>query len=205
MGNKKDVEPRRRQLQSLPMPSEAPVTTEGVVRMEFVQPEQSMNLPRHLCLHHGRWCWVQQHPSLESHHLACDNDPACLADNFYRIFSQWSLFKLSDVACLILVPASRMGASSFLCTPISNSSSGSRNHLSTTLSALLNTNTVRSVPRPVLRGPWTHLQRSTDYLPQPQGVSSIAAITLLSSPFLMNALQMPWHCKHFSMFHDKTL
>ena len=39
------------------------------------------------------------------------NVPACLADNFYGIFGQRSLFKLSDVACLVLVPASSDGGS----------------------------------------------------------------------------------------------
>ena len=40
-----------------------------------------------------------------------DNVPACLADNFYGIFGQQSLFKLADVACLDLVPASSGGGS----------------------------------------------------------------------------------------------
>jgi len=39
------------------------------------------------------------------------NVPACLADNFYGIFGQRSLFKLSDVACLNLTPASSDGGS----------------------------------------------------------------------------------------------
>jgi len=83
----------------------------------------------------------------------------------------------------------RMGARSFLYTPISNTSSGSRNHLSMTLSALSNTNTKSLSSSASSTGPMTLSPRVHRLLFSTTAcLSSIAAITLLSSPFLTNVL-----------------
>ena len=85
-----------------------------------------------------------------------------------------------------------MGACSFLCTPIHNGSSGSRNHPLMTLSTLSNMNLKSHSSSASSKGPMNLSPRVHRLLFSTIArLSSIAAITLLSSPFLKNALQMP--------------